>query len=674
MRGGQTAVASSWRDRILAAFVPQLARLTLAADPDGLLSEEGVHQGIRDKGFHILFFEDSLSFRFAYESRYRACWDAGGSMELVAVFPVSPEKLREMPYDLLQTGRALSFSLGELFPGLSYSVMPVLETGDLDAVYRALGNQAPGTLGDRATMDFLLRHVFEIDAERIRAPSDLLHVLLRHHFRDRRLPERLARRLIELLCARIIFEDWPLPEIVCDREFFFAFLQERWPLFLDRYHIAGVGQVEEERPAWRLRFDGPAELPFEHEDVRVYLDNMFFEGLLKPIPHHRAPALADTWAGVGLEIDPHKDRLRRLEGLLANAKATLPGQDARHRDWLVYARRWAELIALLNEQGLEIGDVMGACIDRLEAEMDARFGDWVERRYAGLSNQPPVPPVMLHHIPRTLARLVNEKIRVALVVMDGLALDQWVTLRKVLDERNPGFQFREHAVFAWVPTITFVSRQAIFAGRPPFYFPNSLRSTTRESSLWQRFWAENGIGRQKIVYVKGLGEDGLDTLEETLSNPEIQVAGLVIDKVDKIMHGMELGRSGMHNQVRLWAEQGYPARFLDLLSRLGYRIWLASDHGNVEARGCGRPAEGVIAELRGERARVYGDVLLRERIQHRFPGSTAWPGYGLPDDFLPLLAPGRTAFIREGDRIVGHGGTCLEELVVPWIEVAKETT
>jgi hypothetical protein len=26
-----------------------------------------------------------------------------------------------------------------------------------------------------------------------------------------------------------------------------------------------------------------------------------------------------------------------------------------------------------------------------------------------------------------------------------------------------------------------------------------------------------------------------------------------VDKVDKIMHGMEMGMAGMHNQVRQWA-------------------------------------------------------------------------------------------------------------------------
>ena len=33
---------SGWRDHILAYFAPQTSRLTLVADPDGLLVEEGI--------------------------------------------------------------------------------------------------------------------------------------------------------------------------------------------------------------------------------------------------------------------------------------------------------------------------------------------------------------------------------------------------------------------------------------------------------------------------------------------------------------------------------------------------------------------------------------------------------------------------------------------------------
>ena len=99
---------------------------------------------------------------------------------------------------------------------------------------------------------------------------------------------------------------------------------------------------------------------------------------------------------------------------------------------------------------------------------------------------------------------------------------------------------------------------------------------------------------------------------------------------------------------------------------MGSESIITSDHGNVEATGCGRPDEGAIADRRGERARIYSDTSLRIRVKERFPDAIEWPLVGLPEDFLPLLAPGRLAFVRESERVVSHGGALLEELIVPF--------
>jgi len=165
----------------------------------------------------------------------------------------------------------------------------------------------------------------------------------------------------------------------------------------------------------------------------------------------------------------------------------------------------------------------------------------------------------------------------------------------------------------------------------------------------------------------------LDDLEELISHPKTRVAGLVIDKVDKIMHGMELGTAGMHNQVRQWALQPYLGGLISLLLERDFRVFLASDHGNIEAEGCGRPSEGVIPELRGERVRIYSDELLRKRTQEKFLDSMIWPSIGLPEDYFVLLAPDRCAFIQVGERRVSHGAISIEELIVPFIEIERNS-
>jgi hypothetical protein len=76
---------ANWRDYILQHFQELLHRLTLVADPDGLLLEEEILAAIREKGFDLLPFEDHVAFRFAYESRYRQHWDDGQDTDLVVI-------------------------------------------------------------------------------------------------------------------------------------------------------------------------------------------------------------------------------------------------------------------------------------------------------------------------------------------------------------------------------------------------------------------------------------------------------------------------------------------------------------------------------------------------------------------------------------------------------------
>ena len=442
--------------------------------------------------------------------------------------------------------------------------------------------------------------------------------------------------------------------------------------------------VSEPAAAYGLEFPGPADLPFDHDDVRVYVDTLFLEGLLRPVPHAAARTVAGSWVAAGVRIDPGADRRRRLAGLLKKVEASLPDETAGHRDWLAFARVWAELNAL-RFTGEPTSAGQDAARERLTDEqderysaarerLDAAFTAWLQRRFSTLHNQPPTPPVMVHHVPRLLARQLEagDRSRVALVVVDGLSLDQWVTVRDELAAQRRGLRCREGALFAWIPTLTMVSRQACFAGRAPFYFPGDIHTTDREPAAWQRFWADEGLGPAAVGYEKNLREaDDLPRVERLVSDSRIRALGLVVDTVDRIMHGMVLGGAGMHGQVRRWTAAGFPAALLDRLLDAGFHVVLTADHGNVEARGAGRIAEGVIADLRGQRVRVFNDPALRARVAARAPGTVEWPPTGLPEDYLALLAPGRTAFVRESERPVAHGGAALEEVIVPFVEIDR---
>jgi hypothetical protein len=296
-------------------------------------------------------------------------------------------------------------------------------------------------------------------------------------------------------------------------------------------------------------------------------------------------------------------------------------------------------------------------------------------RYGTLYNLPyHQQPVMVHQIARFLAveRTRKKLARIALLVLDGLAFDQWLILRKHLERCDASWRFQESTAFAWVPTLTAVSRQSIFAGEPPLYFPDSLETTAKEKAHWQRFWEDHGVQRVSVDLVTNLSGPPDPKLESALANPRLSVLGIVWNKVDDIMHGMHMQTAGMHNQVRLWAAQGHLHHLLMRLQHEDFSIYVTADHGNVTATGVGRPREGVLVETRGERARVYDRPAFRDEVAAQFPEAIRWPNHGLPPAWHVLLAGHLQAFTHDGAAVVAHGGIAFEEVMVPFVAITRE--
>ena len=98
-----------------------------------------------------------------------------------------------------------------------------------------------------------------------------------------------------------------------------------------------------------------------------------------------------------------------------------------------------------------------------------------------------------------------------------------------------------------------------------------------------------------------------------------------------------------------------------------------SDHGHVEATGFGQPAEGLLAETRGKRARIYQDHLAAKQVQIAFPDTILWENDGiLPAELISLMPSKRNAFTYSGQVVVTHGGISIEEEIVPFIQITKE--
>ncbi|MEH7558884.1 BREX-3 system phosphatase PglZ, partial [Priestia megaterium] len=62
---------SDWRDEVFKKFQNQNSTLILIHDDDYLFDDELILSRLKEYGYEIIRFEDSVSFRYIYEQQYR---------------------------------------------------------------------------------------------------------------------------------------------------------------------------------------------------------------------------------------------------------------------------------------------------------------------------------------------------------------------------------------------------------------------------------------------------------------------------------------------------------------------------------------------------------------------------------------------------------------------------
>ncbi|WP_394474860.1 BREX-3 system phosphatase PglZ [Ralstonia mannitolilytica] len=660
---------TAWVDRILKEFPVDLARLWIVADPDDVLLDEQVLPGLRERGFEVLPFEDSIAFRAEYEERYRAAWDRGEpgpSRALILHLPGTG--VSDLPWDYLRQARKLSLSLAELFPKLSYAVVRQLGSEMLPSLFEAQARHAHQSLGEAATKEFVLTHIFRISPHLITRPEDFWRELLRLHYREAAIPGVLAQHVGQVVGEHDAFKGVPIAELFANKSITLRVVQEAWFRYLTKLGVTGTRTGEPTPPDYVAKLD----LPFDHHDVRVIVDSMFLDGTLHPLVVQGVPATLPEWAKAGVVQDPASMRNLVFEGI-KSLKAEVPTIQSPHRDWTHFSRRLGEVISRFHGLDAARAESINEAMRDLVISADDQLREWVGKHYADLPSLPAAKgPIMVHHVPRYLAmRRANGEAKVALVVFDGLAVDQWIQIRESVINRSQRLMFDENACFAWLPTLTSVSRQALFSGLRPREFADSIESTSQEPAQWTRFWQDHGLRANEVLYRKSIKRtDDLPALEAELTTPSVKVAGLVVDTVDEIIHGAVLGKRGIASQIASWCESGFVDRLLSLLLDNGFHVYLTADHGNVEAVGIGRPNQGVASELRGERVRTYRSEALIAETAVANPETFRLDVAGLPANFMPLFAGGRGAFVPKDDQVVVHGGVSVEELIVPFVKVS----
>ena len=367
-------------------------------------------------------------------------------------------------------------------------------------------------------------------------------------------------------------------------------------------------------------------------------------------------------------------RLQRFCDLLATLEEAVPvePEEFRWSTWHPLVWDWATLTHLRYNGDMELTPEHKKAYKTLQTKLNDAFLTWLRKSYAPLASKSLPVPHHLHHVPAYLAyqRRQGRADKIALIILDGMALADWLIIQRVWESRHTDWQIQRQLLLAQVPSITTVSRQALISGLRPTEYKENMLHNRQEPKHWENFWARQDTSPNACQIERF--KSRMDVSDLSIAAPRTRALCLIDNAIDNIMHKALLGATNAQQSLRLWLkDHAQKLEYqIDLLLKDGFSIYLTSDHGHTESYGKGQPREGLIVLSRGRRTRIYKDERLMNTVRAAFPETHVWHGDGLlPDDIWVLIPQGQRAFAPHEEIHVTHGGLSIDEMVIPLIEI-----
>lgn len=247
--------------------------------------------------------------------------------------------------------------------------------------------------------------------------------------------------------------------------------------------------------------------------------------------------------------------------------------------------------------------------------------------------------------------------KTALIVVDGMALWQY----ELLKNRLPGNK-HEEVIYSWLPSITQLSRQAIFRGDAPRI--DYRQGPLGEEKLWKAYWKDKGCHEFEVVYQHE--KPDLKNLDS------VTKLAIVFKDLDEKMHS-STDYVDLLMLTKNWIERSKIIQILEELIEKGFTVYLTTDHGNIQAKGwrglMGREKLGTNKSgSRSQRHIEYSDKWLSDEFMENNPemeGSVIMEEQAIY--FKTDLS------FSNKDSLVTHGGAHLLEVLIPFVEIKNES-
>ena len=670
-----------WQDLILQQFGHEQTQSVVVVDPDHLMQDDVLISELQAQRYDILNFTSEIAFRNEFEERYRSYWDRGEKTHIVVIVH-SSEASRHLPYDLERKSHVIEIGLHQVFPRLNRIVLADLDRRYYPALFTAhatLERDNKSCTTESETIRFILRGVFGIDPVALKSPERLVAMLVDKHYAAQAIPPALERHVIEEMPVPLPGDPAPAA-LFGDTAAFYDWLGQVWAKYVESV-IKG-----QTTPA----------LDFADHRLRFYVDNLFTERLVAPypLPSEEIEAVENlpqdqrwirvglTWPGgpAALLFGPGAQKGVREEGLVyvMDVETQLhhfEGLDTNSLDlrgWLDEGYTWGRLVhdfTLLSRQDYEALQKQFAAARR---GLNDAFLSFLQQTYPSVSfYDDNKGPIALHRANQHIQRSLEDRERVALVVFDGMAMDQWFLLRDyLLACLKRKVEFHENRTYAIAPTVTSVSRQTLFAGRMPGSFPDTALITTADEKHWQNYWVNRGRRRKRVAYLNLKMAGEFEELRQVVDSKN-EVLAVVVNFFDDIMHGvkdLKAGKRVFYDTIISYLNNSATDKFFDILLGAGYRVFITSDHGNVDAVGTGVQSPKALVEAYAKRVVIFDQEPIARAFANRHR-LTLFRSLFLPDNLYPVYPRADGMFASEKSVGISHGGPSIEEMIVPFIEV-----
>lgn len=361
----------------------------------------------------------------------------------------------------------------------------------------------------------------------------------------------------------------------------------------------------------------------------------------------RHQVLNETDIPKWLEISSNRTSQRKIESL-QNEIQTAISVPAAIESIFTVGKFWGELIYLNYQTKSNQNKVLQTEIDLWSQAFF--FANGMEKVMFAST---PKSPKSVDRILPNIKTIKNDKI--ALICFDCMGWAEWLILKDYL--KDEAIAFQEDAIFAMLPSVTAISRSAIFQGSSDVY---NLKSPGRaaEAKSFAAFFENK--------HTKYFTDKDVITSDAILGYDVVSVLYTFYDDLGHSTHfaPLEDNKEPYFDAVWRYLEKSTVKDDINTLLKNGYSIFICSDHGSVVAVGNGQKLEKYLIDSFAKRAAIVPI----DAVSHVKQQTLKIP---FVDDKLLALPEGRTMYANMGTIEVNHGGITLEEMVVPYIKLTQ---